>query len=67
MRRSPCGVCRSMSSLCASYRRARAEVRDALRDPGPALNADPMGEVTIEVPEEVVDPMATVVAVDVRE
>jgi alpha-L-fucosidase len=29
------------------------------------LNSDPMGEVTITVPAEVIDPLATVVAVDI--
>ena len=49
MRRSPCGVCRSVSSLCASYRRRelKFETRCAILDQ--LWNADPMGEVTIEV------------------
>jgi alpha-L-fucosidase len=29
------------------------------------LNADPMGELTIEVPESVLDPLATVLAVEI--
>ncbi len=29
------------------------------------LNADPMGELTIEVPEGAIDPMATVIAVEI--
>ena len=49
----------------SSGRELKFETRCAILDQ--LLNADPMGEVTIEVTEEVVDPMATVVAVDVRE
>jgi alpha-L-fucosidase len=30
------------------------------------LNADPLGELTIEAPEEGLDPLATVIAVDIR-
>jgi alpha-L-fucosidase len=30
------------------------------------LNADPMGELTIEVPEDALDPLATVIAVEFR-
>lgn len=31
------------------------------------LNSDPMGELTIEVPKDVIDPLATVIAVETRE
>jgi alpha-L-fucosidase len=30
------------------------------------LNSDPMGELTIAVPEELIDPLATVIAVEMR-
>jgi len=35
--------------------------------PDRLLNSDPLGELTIEVPEESVDPWATVIAVEFAE
>jgi alpha-L-fucosidase len=30
------------------------------------LNSDPLGELTIEVPEDIIDPLATVLAIEIR-